>query len=369
MVASIDILGGQAIQALRLMEGLSQEPEIEARLLPINPRLPGPLRHLQRIKYVRTVVTSIAYVASLLVRLPRFDVVHVFSASYLSFLLAPAPAILISRLYRKPVLLNYHSGEAEDHLRRWPRTALPIIRLADRVVVPSDYLVSVFSKFGFCAERVANTVDLARFRFRERRSLRPVLLSNRNLERHYNVECTLRAFALIQEKAPHAQLIVAGDGGERHALRTLAATLAPGKIEFVGAVAPEDMPALYDRADIFVNASDVDNQPLSIIEAFASGLPVVTTNAGGIPDMVTDGETGLMVGRGDFESIAERVIRLLRDEKLAIAIAARAREECEQYSWGAASSKWLGLYRELASKNAVAEPSRVEEVKGSSAET
>lgn len=366
VVASIDILGGQAIQALRLMEGLSREPEIEAELLPINPRLPGPLRWLQRIKYVRTGVTSIAYVASLLVRLPRFDVVHVFSASYLSFLLAPAPAIMIARLYGKPVLLNYHSGEAEDHLQRWPRTALPIIKLADRVVVPSDYLVSVFAKFGFQTERVPNTVDLARFRFRDRRLLRPVLLSNRNLERHYNVECTLRAFALIQQRVPHAQLIVAGDGSERHALRDLAATLAPGKVDFVGAVAPENMHALYDQADIFVNASDVDNQPLSIIEAFASGLPVVTTDAGGIPDMVTDLETGLIVRRGDHEALADRVIRLLCDKELATDIAARAREECGRYSWAAVSGNWLRLYRELACKKA-AQRNRVEEVESSSA--
>jgi glycosyltransferase involved in cell wall biosynthesis len=367
VVASIDILGGQAIQASRLMEGLSREPEIEAELLPINPRLPGALGWLQRIKYVRTLVTSIAYVASLLVRLPRFDVVHVFSASYLSFLIAPAPAILIARLYGKPVLLNYHSGEAEDHLRRWPRTALPIIKLADRVVVPSDYLVSVFAKFGFQAERVSNTVDLARFRFRERPLLKPVLLSNRNLGRHYNVECTLRAFALIQQRVPDARLIVAGDGSERRALRDLAASLAPGKVDFVGAVAPEDMPALYDQADIFVNASNVDNQPLSIIEAFASGLPVVTTDAGGIPEMVTDGETGLMIDRGDHEALAACVIRLLRNKELATDIAARAREECGRYSWTSVSGKWLRLYSELASKKAAMQPTQVEEVESSSA--
>ncbi len=367
VVASIDILGGQAIQALRLMEGLSREPEIEAELLAINPRLPGPLRWLQRIKYVRTLVTSIAYIASLLVRLPRFDVVHVFSASYLSFLIAPAPAILIARLYGKPVLLNYHSGEAEDHLRRWPRTAIPIIKLADRVVVPSDYLVSVCAKFGFQAERVSNTVDIARFRFCERPLLKHVLLSNRNLERHYNVECTLRAFALIQQRVPNVRLIVAGDGSERCALRDLAASLAPGKVDFVGAVAPENMPALYDQADIFVNASDVDNQPLSIIEAFASGLPVVTTDAGGIPEMVTDGETGLMVDRGDHEALAACVIRLLRNKELATDIAARAREECRRYSWASVSDKWLRLYRDLACRRAAPQPSRVEEVESSTA--
>lgn len=359
VVASMDILGGQAIQAQRLLEGLALEPGVEAKLLPINPRLPGPLRLLQRIKYVRTLLTSIAYIASLLVRLPQFDVVHVFSASYFSFVLAPTPAVLIAKLYGKPVLLNYHSGEAEDHLRRWPRTSLPIIRLADRVVVPSDYLVSVFAKFGIKAERVLNTVDLSRFRFRERPSLEPVLLSNRNLERHYNVECTLRAFAIIHNRIPNARLIVAGDGSERRRLREFAASLGLANVEFLGAVAPEEMPALYDRAGVFVNASDVDNQPLSIIEAFASGLPVVTTDAGGIPDMVANEETGLMVNRGDHEAIAEQVIRLLSDADLAWRLAARAGEASHKYTWASVRRDWLRLYSAL-SRHEIALIERVE---------
>ncbi|HXU38608.1 MAG TPA: glycosyltransferase family 4 protein [Blastocatellia bacterium] len=351
VVASIDILGGQAIQALRLMEGLGAEPGIEAELLPINPRLPKPLRWLQRIKYVRTVVTSIAYIASLLVRLTRFDVVHVFSASYFSFVLAPTPAVLISKLYGKPVLLNYHSGEAEDHLRRWPRTALPVLRLADRVVVPSDYLVKVFAAFGVKAEAVFNTVDSSRFQFRERRALKPVLLSNRNLEPHYNVACTLRAFATIQTQVAEARLIVAGDGSERRYLRELAGELQLNNVDFVGAVAPERMPPLYDRADIFVNASNIDNQPLSIIEAFASGLPVVTTGAGGIRDMISDGITGLMVSCDDHAALADRVLSLLSDDELASRIAGRAREECKNYSWAAVRNQWLTIYRELAPAN------------------
>jgi glycosyltransferase involved in cell wall biosynthesis len=351
VVASIDILGGQAIQALRLMEGLRAEPGIEAELVPINPRLPKPLLWLQRIKYVRTLVTSIAYIASLLVRLPRFDVVHVFSASYFSFVLAPTPAVLISKLYGKPVLLNYHSGEAEDHLRRWPRTALPILRLADRVVVPSDYLVKVFADFGVKAEAVFNTVDSSRFRFRERRPLKPVLLSNRNLESHYNVACTLRAFAMIQTQIAEARLIVAGDGSERRYLRELSKDLQLNNVDFVGAIAPESMPALYDRADIFANASNIDNQPLSIIEAFASGLPVVTTAAGGIRDMIRDGVTGLMARCDDHAALADRVLSLLSDDELASRIASRAREECNNYSWAAVRNQWLTIYRELAPAN------------------
>src|SRR6185369_1908134 len=105
------ILGGQSVQAARLLDHLREEPSLRVGFLPINPRLPGVLGSLQRIKYVRTVVTSIAYGLSLLVQVRRYDVIHVFSASYFSFVLAPTPAILIAKLYRRKVLLNYHSGE------------------------------------------------------------------------------------------------------------------------------------------------------------------------------------------------------------------------------------------------------------------
>lgn len=350
VVASLDILGGQAVQAARLIAELSREPGVEVELLPINPRLPGLLRYLQRIKYVRTVVTSILYIALLLVRLPRFDVIHVFSASYLSFLLAPTPALLVAKLYGKPALLNYHSGEAEDHLRRWRRTALPVIRLADRVVVPSDYLVEVFKKFGIKAEAVSNTVDLSRFTFRRRANLRPILLSNRNLESHYNVEGVVRAFALIQREMPEARLLVAGVGSQRPRLQALVADLRLHNVEFLGAVPPAEMPALYDRADIFVNASDVDNMPLSIIEAFACGLAVVTTDAGGIPYMVAHDRNGIMVQRGDHEAMARGVLMLLNNHHLANRLVGAARVECLKYTWDAVRTGWLSLYSELARK-------------------
>src|SRR6266487_2547616 len=131
---SFDIPGGQAVQAARLISRLQREPSLTVGFLPINPRLPGVLRKLQGIKYVRTIVTSLLYLGTLLLRVYQYDVIHVFSASYFSFVLAPTPAILVGRLYGKKILLNYHSGEADDHLARWKRTAIPTIRLADEIV-------------------------------------------------------------------------------------------------------------------------------------------------------------------------------------------------------------------------------------------
>ncbi len=357
MVApSFDILGGQAVQAARLLERLREQPCFEVGFLPINPRLPGLLRKLQAIKYVRTIVTSILYCWTLLARIPRYDIIHVFSASYFSFLLAPTPAILIGKLYRKKVLLNYHSGEAEDHLTRWRRSAIPTIRLVDEVVVPSEYLVRVFSQFGLQAHSIYNIIETDKFGFRERTPLRPVFLSNRNLEVHYGVDRVLRAFAIIQQRFPEASLTVAGNGSQRGSLERLVTELRLQNTKFIGQLLHEEIVKQYEAADIYLNGSEIDNQPLSILEAFACGLPVVTTDAGGIPDMVTNGETGFVVKCGDYEAMAEHAIRLLEDPGLAQAVSQRARQKCGKYSWEAVREQWLNLYYKLANEQPIMRP-------------
>lgn len=344
---SLDILGGQAVQASRLFRSLQNVPSVAVDVLPINPRLPGVFRLLQRVRYLRTVVTSVRYAWTLITRLAKYDIVHVFSASYFSFLLAPTPALLVGRWYGKRVVLNYRSGEAEDHLRRWGRSVLAILRRADVLVVPSGYLVEVFSRVGLGARVVGNIVDLQQFAFRERKSLRPIFLSNRNLEVHYNVACVLRAFARIQRRRPEARLIVAGDGSQRGALLRLASELGLHNVEFVGRVTPARMPALYDTADVYLNAPDLDNMPASILEAFASGLPVVTTDAGGIPHIVRHDDTGLMVPRGDHEALAAAALRLLDDPVGAYRMTRRAREECRRYAPEVVAADWVRLYQGL----------------------
>ncbi len=345
---SFDILGGQSVQAARLLARLREEPELEIGFLPINPRLPGIFRKLQSIKYVRTLVTSLAYMASLLSRVPGYDVLHVFSASYLSFVIAPTPAILAGKLFGKKVLLNYHSGEADDHLRRWRRSALPTIGLADAVVVPSQYLVRVFAGYQVNARAIYNLIETSTFRFRTRSPLRPNFLSNRNLEIHYGVDRVLKAFAIIQRQIPEATLTIAGDGSQRESLQTLARTLDLRGTFFVGQVPPEAIHEQYDDADVYLNGSEIDNQPLSILEAFASGLPIVTTNAGGIPDIVTDCRTGFVVPCGDYERLATCALQLLSNQELAKEFSERGLEECRKYSWAAVRNSWFEVYHELS---------------------
>jgi glycosyltransferase involved in cell wall biosynthesis len=345
----MDKIGGQSIQADLILRRLRDEPSLKMSFQPINPKLPPVLRPIQRVKYARTLPTFSLYCAQLFKALRKCDIAHVFSASYLSFLLSSTPAIHFARYLRKPVILNYHSGEAEDHLARWP-SAVRTLRLADRIVVPSNYLVDVFERFGFRARAVFNAVDLSTFKFRARSNPRPVFLVNRSFEAHYNVACVLRAFALIQRRLPQASLTVAGDGSQRATLQRLAGELSLRNICFVGRIQPEHMPSMYDKHDVWLNGSEVDNMPLSILEAYACGLAVVSTNPGGIPYVVQDRRTGRLVESGDAESLAEAALEVIGNPALFAELTRNGLAGCANYTWDLVKQSWITTYSELAPK-------------------
>jgi hypothetical protein len=94
---SLRILGGHAVQARRLLDAWNADPAVEAWLVPINPLPPRPLESLLRVKGLRTLITQVCYWPLLVRELRRADVVHVFSASYLSFLLSPLPAVAVAK--------------------------------------------------------------------------------------------------------------------------------------------------------------------------------------------------------------------------------------------------------------------------------
>lgn len=342
VAASLEILGGQGVQARALVENLQGEG-YEVTFLPINPRFPPGLRWFRRFPYARTLLNQMLYLPSLH-RLRHADVVHIFSASYWSFVLAPLPAILAARCFRKRVVLHYHSGEAEHHLAGWGIFVHPWLRRVQEIIVPSEYLLGIFLRYGYRVRVIRNIVDTSHFRYRERTPLRPRLLSTRNLEPHYRVDNTLVAFVLLKHHYPEASLTIAGYGSEEGRLRRLADLLGIDGIRFVGRVEPAAMPGLCEAADIFVNASVIDNQPVSVLEAFAAGLPVISTGTGDIAAMVRDGETGLLVPPENPEALAKAVMMLLERPDQARRMTQRARQEVEHYAWSQVRHAWAEVY-------------------------
>jgi glycosyltransferase involved in cell wall biosynthesis len=341
------ILGGQAVQAERLLSGWNGDERVRAWLVPTNPVPPGILRAALGTKYLRTAVTQLTFWPLLFREIARADVVHAFSASYSSFVISTLPPVVVSRLLRRPVIVHYHSGEAPDHLRRSVLARAALRGWTDANVVPSSFLERVFSRHGLPCRVIPNNVDLERFTYRPRPVVNPRFVSTRNFEAHYDVPCTLRAFALIQRRYPAAELTLVGGGSAEPMLKRLAAELGLRNVTFAGRVPPGDIWKYYAAADVYMQTPAIDNMPLSVLEAFASGLPVVSTDAGGVPAILTDGVHGLLAPAGDHAAVAAQALRLLDEPGLGLTLAVAARETCAAYAWNAVRPQWLSLYRHL----------------------
>ncbi len=340
-------VGGQSVQADLLLRHWRDDPKIEARLLPVDPPLPFGLRWIERIPVLRTSVREPLYLWKLWRELRNTDIAHIFSASYYSFLLAPAPASWIARLRGKRTLLNYHSGEARDHLQRFPRARKTLANV-DRLIVPSAYLVDVFREFDLEAQSVPNVVDLEQISFRPRGALRPHLVCTRGFHPYYCVDVVVRAFAEVQRQFRDARLDLVGGGPTESEIRALVQQLNLRNVNFAGVVSRAEIGRYYDEADIFINASRVDNMPLSILEAFAAGTPVVTTAPECMRYLVEHEQTGLLSETGDATALAENVIRLLRDPELSSRLARTAHEESRRFQWKSVRTQWLQVYESLA---------------------
>ena len=333
-------VGGMALQATALFERL-QHDGVDVELIATNPSLPSAIA---KIKGVRTLTQSVLFLWNLTRALPRIRVVHLLGASHWYFVLRVVPTLLLGKLLRRRVILNYRGGEAPAFFARCASLVLPMLRLADVIAVPSTYLLRVFERYQFHPIVIPNFVDLERFRFRQRIKLEPKVLVTRNLEPLYNIKMALEAFAIVQKKYSHAHLDVVGGGSEEKALRDWVQRQGLKGIDFRGAVPNEEIPGFLEDADILLNPANADNMPINLLEAFAAGVPVVTTNVGGIPDLVGQDEAALTVCPNDAVSMAARIDELLTHPQTVDRITAQGKLLCERFNWQKIGRLWTELY-------------------------
>jgi len=341
------LFGGQEVQAHSLVSLWHGDPEASVTFVSSRPGKPG--RAIERIRLLRTLARFPSYAITLYRAAQTVEILHVFAGSFSSFLIATAPAVVVGRLRKKGVLVHYHSGRAASHLRQ-SRLARLALRACGEVVVPSPFLERIFRTYHLHAQVVPNVIDLSRFQYRSRDPLRPRFLCTRNWEAQYGLDVVVRAFAEVRKRFSEATLCLAGRGSCGSALKKLAEDLKVVGVTFKGEVHPGEIQAVYNDCDIFINGSHVDCSPVSILEAFSSGLPVVTTSAGGIPDLVKDGETGLLSPPGDWTSLAENALRVLRQPEFARTLARQARIKADAHAWESVRGQWLAIYQGLSEK-------------------
>ena len=156
----------------------------------------------------------------------------------------------------------------------------------------------------------------------------------------------MRAFALIRKSVSDVHLTVAGSGPDRAALELLSRELGIDKnLLFCGTRDRDEMAALYRSASVVLNPSQVDNMPNSVLEAMASGVPVVSTDVGGVPFILRDGVTGFLVPARDPQAMANAALRVLGDPEVARRLVAAATRDVQQYAWTHVRQRWADVYR------------------------
>ncbi len=231
-----------------------------------------------------------------------------FSASYFSFLLAPLPAVAVARLFRKPVVMNYRSGQAPDHLRRSAiaRDTLRVGGPQRRAVhIPARRLCAVSASTPKSSRTSSTSIGL-RFDARAAPPARCCRRETSSRSTTSRARCALFDSCRIATRTRRLTLV--GAGSQDESLRALAQSLELSNVTFAGRVPPADIWRYYADADIYLQTPNIDNMPASVLEAFASGCAVVATSAGGVPAILTDGVHGLLVDCDDHEAAAARVL-------------------------------------------------------------
>ncbi len=337
--------GGMAMQTEQLARLLRAEGLQVSQVATNAPYWPG---FVSRLPGVRAVFRLLPYLVRVWRLVGRVDVIHLMANSGWSWQLFAAPVLWLAWLRRRPVIVNYRGGEASEYFRRSWRRIHPSLRKAALVVVPSGYLQAVFADYGQATRVIPNIVDQTLFR--------PVpepvvesgaftLVITRNLEPIYGIDTALRALAIVLHEAPNTRLRIAGSGPQEGALKALAEQLGiAAAVQFEGRLDRAGVVTLYAAADAMLNPTTVDNMPNSVIEALACGVPVISTDVGGVPFIVRHEHTALLVPANDPDAMAAAMLRILGDGKLRQQLRANGLDEVAQYGWPEVRQLWLDAY-------------------------
>lgn len=251
------------------------------------------------------------------------------------------------KLFKKPFIAVLHGGKLAEFYRTTPKKVSEVLNNAALICSPSLMLQSAFQKEGFQVEYLPNGIDLSVYPFRKRESFEPNIVWLRAIHEIYNPLMAIQAFKLVLGAYPEANLWMIGpdkaDGTMPNLVAEIESLAKPEHVQIIGAVAKTDVPKWLNKADIFINTTNYESFGVSVVEAIACGLPVVSTDAGELPLLWRDGEEILLVPKGDAQEMAKKILELLNGEIQTEPIVIRAKEKVEQFDWESIVPRWIKL--------------------------
>jgi glycosyltransferase involved in cell wall biosynthesis len=270
-----------------------------------------------------------------------FAVVDVFSG--FAFLWAEAVCLELRSL-GKPYVLSLRGGRLPDFARIWPRRTRALLRNAAAVIAPSEYLREHMRPYHGDIELLPNALDVGTYRFAPRSSPAVRMVWARAFHSTYNPSLAIDVLARLVTDVPGASLTMIGpdknDGSREAVERRVRELDLTDRVTLLGRVAKAEMPRHFAAADIFLNTTDVDNTPISVLEAMAAGLCVVSTDVGGLPYLLRNGETALLVPPRDAIAMSDAVKRIVTVPALADRLSSNGRAFAESCDWQPILDHW-----------------------------
>jgi len=278
--------------------------------------------------------------------------VDVFSGK--AFLFAELCSWLLKKL-NKPIILTLHGGGLADFTRAHPNRIARVLKRAYVVVTPSPFLQHTLSSLRSDIRFIPNPIDSSAAIFRIRQNPKPILIWIRTFHQIYNPLLAVRVVELLASDFPDLRLLMVGpDKGDGSLSLFTQEALRMGvdhRIDLIGPIKHEDVPKWLDKGDIFLNTTNFDAAPRSILEAMANGLCVVSTNVGGVPYIIEDGKDGLLVPPEEPELMAAAIKKILTNHLLAETLSNNARLRAAHYDWSLILPQWLTLLQEVSDEN------------------
>ncbi len=271
-----------------------------------------------------------------------FVLIDTFSTSNFYYALVTSQIARFFKLKYIPIL---RGGNLPERLKKNTKLSHLIFNNSYKNVVPSNYLKVAFEQ-GYLVDFIPNIIEIDKYKFKERKELKPYLLYVRAFDKLYNPTMAIYVLKKLSLEYPEAKLCMIGPDKDGSLLqcKNLAKQLnIEHKIEFTGVLPKEEWHKKSEDFDVFINTTNFDNTPVSVMEAMALGLPIVSTNVGGLPYLIENNKDGVLVEKENIESMTNAIMELVKNKKRALELVKNARKKAETFDWDNIKKEWIKI--------------------------
>jgi len=250
----------------------------------------------------------------------------------------------ISRINNIPYIPILRGGGYPDRLKNSPGLCKFIFSNSAKNISPSMYLKRHFEESGFEVEYIPNFIPIENYKYQQRENVTPKLLWVRSFHDIYNPLLALEILKKLKKKYPGAKLCMVGpdkDGSLQKVLNKAEEDNISDSLKITLKLSKAEWLKLSTDYDIFINTTDFDNHPVSVIEAMAIGMPIISTNVGGLPFLIENNVDGILVNPKCSDEFVNEIDRLISDNSLVRKITLNARKKVEEFDWEIIKDRWF----------------------------